>query len=273
MDGAFFDVFDVALLTGRQFNGGDLEPGAAIIVNRTFAQYIVGDGNPLGRRVRYARTGAGPAESAPWYEIVGVVDDLPANRSIRRLYHPLAPGQVHPVSLALRVGPTSAGMAGRLRKITTSVDPTLRLDELLALDEVYRRIQVGNNLGTFALAAVMLSVLLLSAAGLYALMSFTVNQRRREIGIRSALGAPPRRLLAGIFKRALGQVAVGAAVGVLVALLLDYYLPIFAADDLQHVRGVVPASAALMIVIGLLSAAGPARRGLRVEPSEALRDG
>ncbi len=102
-------------------------------------------------------------------------------------------------------------------------------------------------------------------------MSFTVNQRRREIGIRSALGAPPSRLLAGIFRRALGQLAIGAGAGVLVALLLGYYLPIEVIGG-WNVRGVVPAAAALMMVIGLLATAGPARRGLRVDPIGELRE-
>ena len=191
------------------------------------------------------------------------------------MYHPLAPGQILPVSLAVRVEPTPGSVAGRLREIAAALDSTLRLDEIRPLDEVYRQIQLSNNLATFAVAAVMLSVLLLSAAGLYALMAFTVNHRRREIGIRSAPGAQPRSLLAGIFRRALGQVAAGAVVGILAAFLLDYFIPVLVRDGsgFQNVPGVVPAAAAFMMVIGLLAAAGPARRGLRVDPTEALRDG
>ncbi len=273
VDIVFFDVFAVPLLTGRRFDVGDIEPARAVIVNRTFAQHFAGDGNPLGRRVRYVSTIAGPApESGPWYEIVGVVDDLPANTGRRRMYHPMAPGQIHPVSLALRVGPTAASVASRLREITTALDPTLLVDEVRPLDEVYRQSRAGNNIPAYLLAVVTLSVLLLSAAGMYALMSFTVARRRREIGIRSALGAQPRRLLAGVFKRALGQVAAGAVGGVLAALLLGYYLPIEEMGG-WNVPGVVPAAAALMVVVGLLSAVGPARRGLRIEPTEALREG
>ncbi len=184
----------------------------------------------------------------------------------------MAPGQIHPVSLALRVGPTAASVASRLREITTALDPTLLVDEVRPLDEVYRQSRAGNNIPVYLLAVVTLSVLLLSAAGMYALMSFTVARRRREIGIRSALGAQPRRLLAGVFKRALGQVAAGAVGGVLAALLLGYYLPIEEMGG-WNVPGVVPAAAALMVVVGLLSAVGPARRGLRIEPTEALREG
>ena len=89
------------------------------------------------------------------------------------------------------------------------------------------------------------------------------------------MGAPPQRLLAGIFRRALGQVATGAVGGVLAALVLDYYLPIEVMEELggRNVPGVVPMAAALMVGVGALAAAGPARRGLRIEPTEALRDG
>jgi ABC-type antimicrobial peptide transport system permease subunit len=123
---------------------------------------------------------------------------------------------------------------------------------------------VGLGLGL-----VMLSVLLLSAGGIYAMMSFAVTQRRKEIGIRSALGAQPRRLLAVVFRRAAGQLALGVLAGMSLAFLLDR-----ASDgDLMGVRGAVavPAIAVVMLVTGLLAAFGPARRGLRIEPSEALR--
>ena len=144
--------------------------------------------------------------------------------------------------------------------------------EVRRLDEVYRSQQGIRNLGAFALALVTLSVLLLSAGGLYALMSFTVARRRREIGIRSALGGQSFGLLSGIFRRALVQVVVGAGVGVLAASLLHRALNIEMMGG-WHLPGVLPAAAALMMAIGVLAAIVPARRALRVNPTETLRNG
>ena len=124
-------------------------------------------------------------------------------------------------------------------------------------------------IGGWGLALLTLSVLLLSAAGIYALMSFTVTQRRREIGIRAALGAEPLRLLASIFARALRQLTIGVAVGIGVAALLDWGT----AGEFTGGEGAVLLAgvAAFMIIVGLLAAVGPARRGLRIQPTEALR--
>jgi ABC-type antimicrobial peptide transport system permease subunit len=115
----------------------------------------------------------------------------------------------------------------------------------------------------------MASVLLLSAAGIYAMMSFTVARRRREIGIRAALGADARRILAGIFGRAAAQIGVGVALGVTVASGLDW----LAGGSLAggHPLTLVPAVVAVMTVVGLAAALAPARRGLAVQPVEALR--
>ena len=271
VDTNFFDVFDVSLLTGRTFDVRDIASARTVVVNRTFAQHVAGDANPLGRRVRYVRTGAGQ-EPEPWHEIVGVVDDLPANRGGRRMYHPAAPGRMDASTLSLRVGPGSSGVAERLRDTATALDPDLHVEDVAALDEVYRGNRMGLYIGGLQLAAGTLSVLLLSAAGIYALMSFVVARRRREIGIRSALGAQPTRLLASIFKRVLLQITIGAAGGVVLALLLDAFLPIEEIGG-WHVPGAIPVAAALMVMVGLLAAAGPARRGLRIDPSEALREG
>jgi hypothetical protein len=118
-----------------------------------------------------------------------------------------------------------------------------------------------------AIAAVTLSVVLLSSAGIHALMSFTVARRRKEIGIRAALGANPRRLLASIFSRAASQLAISLGIGAAAAVFVNQLI------DVTGGRGMVyvPAAAALMMVVGLLAALGPARRGLRIEPMEALR--
>ena len=221
VDADFFDAFDVPALMGRAFDAADGRAGGhAVIVNRSFAQRIVAGGNVLGRRVRYVgRSGdARPehVELGRWYEIVGVVGDFPAKVTEfgvvdAKLYHVITPGQVSPVTLAIRAqGDGQQTIAGRLREIAAAVDPNLQLRSVLTMDEILRKEQGVTRLVAAALAVVTLSVVLLSAAGIYSMMSFTVTQRRREIGIRAALGANPHRILASIFSRALGQLAVGA---------------------------------------------------------------
>jgi ABC-type antimicrobial peptide transport system permease subunit len=113
-------------------------------------------------------------------------------------------------------------------------------------------------------------VLLLSGAGLYALMAFTVAQRRREIGIRSALGAQPGHLAAAVFGRAFWQIGAGSTAGILAAYLVGVYIPIEQIGGLP-IPGILPAAAVFMLLVGLLASLGPARRGLCIDPTEALR--
>jgi ABC-type antimicrobial peptide transport system permease subunit len=191
------------------------------------------------------------------------------------MYVPALPGARGPAStihLALHAGPDPAAMSRRLQDIGTNLDPMLRLDDVRRLDEVFGETQLSNSLTSYALAIVTVSVLVLSAAGLYALMSFQVTLRRREIGIRTALGARPGRLLASIFARALRQIAAGVVVGVTIALVLHRTLNI-EVEGGWHIPGILPVAALFIMGIGLLSAAGPARRAIRVHPTEALRDG
>jgi putative ABC transport system permease protein len=273
----FFDTF-VPILAGRQFEPADLGAAATgVIVNRSFVQQIPGDGTALGRRIRYVGRGADAPddmELGRWYEIVGVASDFPnamaPGQVQARLYHAVAPGRMHPVNLTVRMrGVAPASFAPRLREITAALDPTLQLRGVRSLDEVMRKQQEGMRMGALAIALVTLSVLLLSAAGIYALISFTVTRRRREIGIRAALGAHPRRILRSIFSRALGQLALGLVVGAAAAALLDR----LSEGELMGGKGIVvlPIVAALMLGVGLLAALGPARRGLRIQPTEALR--
>jgi len=273
VDRAFFKVFDVSALAGRTFDGRDFSAAATAVVDQTFVRQVIGGGHAIGRRVRPVP--APGSEAGPWYEIVGIVHDRPANTSQGRLYVPARPGSraaASPSQLVLHAGPDPAAMARRLQEIGTNLDPALRLETVRRLDEVYGEAQMSSNLTSYALVIVTLSVLVLSAAGLYALMSFTVARRRREIGIRTALGARPGRLLASIFARALWQIAGGVVVGVTIALVLHRRLNI-EVEGGWHIPGILPAAALFIMAIGLLSAAGPARRAVRVDPTEALRDG
>ncbi len=120
-----------------------------------------------------------------------------------------------------------------------------------------------------ASSLVVITVLLLSAAGIYAMMSFTVSQRRKEIGIRAAMGADSGQLLRSIFRKAALQLGAGVVVGTVLALLLDQasegeMLGLFG-------RSLLPVAATVMVLVGLVATIGPARRGLRIQPTEALR--
>jgi predicted permease len=273
----FFDVFDVPILAGRRFGSADVVPNAtAVIVNRSFVQQVLGGADPLGRRVRPAvreDKSVARAEPGPWYEIVGVVPDFPkvvdASVPEPRLYHPMVPGAVHPVTLAVRlrgVAPTS--FVDRFRALTVAVDPMLRLGSVGTLD---RAVEFERDLdkGIFAaVALVTLSILLLSAAGMYALMSFTITRRRREIGIRAALGAGPRGVLVSVLAKAARQIGIGIVTGVALVLLMQSV-----ATNGMSVRVAVLmlAVAVLMAAVGLMAAIGPARRALRIQPTEALK--
>ena len=120
---------------------------------------------------------------------------------------------------------------------------------------------LGLGVGLLVLAG-----LVLSTAGVYSLMSFTVSQRTREIGIRTALGANPRRVASDIFSRAILQLVVGTALGL---------TPLMGSGDLLFQHGPWPAIgiAAVMLIMGLIACGNPVRRALRIQPTEALRDG
>jgi predicted permease len=269
VDASFFGAFEIPLLAGRRFVQADFgDAPSAVIVNRSF---VTKHGGALGGRVRYLQGGKAAGEER-WYEIVGVVDDFPNVMGVEqtsvRVYHPMAPGHAAPVSLAVRVkGATPAASAARIREIATSLDPALQTRDLRTLDDVLRSEQGAWRITALGITTVALSVLLLSAGGIYALLSFAVTQRRREIGIRSALGAHPRQILGAVFARAMRQLGLGVALGVVAAALVLRSVSVPAGA----MAAAVLAVSVLITIVGLLAAMGPARRGLRIAPSEALR--
>jgi len=273
VDEAYFDVFEASLLAGRAFEPADFNPGRpVVIVNRTFAEQLSGR-NPLGKRLRYLGSRERDSEQESWYEIVGIVDQISANTQRPSIYHPLLsqiqPDQIQRVSLTLRVGPTiPADFTRRLLRLTTALDPNLQVEQFRSLDEVYQQERREDNSLGLIIATPMLVVLLFSMAGIHTLVAFAVAQRRREIGIRSALGAPPLRLVAGVFRRDLSPVVAGAIAGALLAFPIDK----LTRNDGSVTTLSVYAAFLFIVAIGLLAIAGPARRLLRIDSTEALRE-
>lgn len=268
----YFAVVGVPVLQGRGFHSGDLAPGArTVIANQSFVERVLGGGNAIGRRVRYLPPrqgdGAAPPPEEPWYEIVGVVPDLGMDVEPEGLYHPAAAGASAPLHMAVHVRGEPESLAPRLRAVAAALDPTLQLHQLVPLDQVNE-----DRLGAFWFWLIILVsavALILSLAGIYAVMSFTVSRRTREIGIRVALGADARRLVGAIFRRPLTQVGIGILVGaVLVALM-----PGIIEMETMSAKGtaLVAGYAVFMMGVCLLACVVPTRRALRVQPMEALR--
>src|SRR6185436_13062250 len=143
VDTAFFDLYQVPGVAGRRFNDSDAAAeSSAVVINRNFAETISPGGNALGRRFRYVRAADSDSAQSPgrdrWYEVVGVVGNLPVTTDARVAYHATAAGQMHPVHVQLRLRGDQANLAERLRRVAANVDPTLHVDEVRTLAEIYR---------------------------------------------------------------------------------------------------------------------------------------
>jgi putative ABC transport system permease protein len=280
VDAAFFDALAVTPFMGRTFRPSDAAPNANVaVVNRTFVDSILKGANPIGRRFRELQNPMPDQESrGQWQEIVGVVPNVPAMVDYERprsvWYSPTR--NIEPATLLIHVRKGGTGgtdpitFATRLRAITTQVDQGMFLRRVQTLDEGLWKTHLPLRLMTVALLAIVLSVLILAAAGLYALMSVIVTQRRREIGIRIALGADQRRVLTGIFSRAALQVGAGIAVGMAIA---GVVLWVSGSEvDGFNALVIMPAVSVFMLGVGALAALGPARRGLAIQPSVVLKE-
>lgn len=268
----YFGAFGTSIIAGRDFAPIEYERlgGRVLIVNQAFARNVFGRRNAIGQRVRLLSYNADETlfgvDENQWLEIVGVVRDFgwqssrPEEQSA--MYRPTLPGDGPASNLVVRVRDPNA-FASRLRTIAAEVDPTIRLTAVQQLGKVGgEQARINWTLTTVAWL-VSFIVLLLSATGIHALMSFTVSRRTREIGIRAALGAHHGRLVAAIFSRAFLQIGAGIVIGSSIAALRGF-------GSTKQVMLLITADA-IMLVVGLVACAVPVRRALRVDPMEALR--
>jgi predicted permease len=278
IDPSYFEVLGAPILAGRGFHAADLAPDArAVIVDRGFVDQVLLGRNAIGRRVRFTaeQRGGALADSArPWYEIVGVVNELGMGAATQRgraagFYLPVTPGSAGRLHVVVHARGDPLSLAPRLRAIAAEVDPTLRLSELQRVDQVTSAVLWVLRLWLKITLLLTGIALLLSLAGIYSVLSFTVARRTREIGVRVALGSSRRRVVTAVFRRPLAQVGLGVASGgaVIGVAALVVSGGGFTAGQVALLIGY----AAFMLGVCLLACVVPTRRALRVEPTEALR--
>jgi putative ABC transport system permease protein len=156
-----------------------------------------------------------------------------------------------------------------IRQVVSQVNPTLRVGTVRQQSSEPQQAMAVARLMALGLGLVLASVFLLSAAGIYALVSFTVTRRRKEIGIRSALGATQRQVLGAVLRPVARQIAVGVVIGLFGAAVIDRV----SGGEMLGGRAeyLLPAFAIAMSIVAMLAALGPTRRGLKTQPTEALR--
>ena len=279
---SYFDVLETPILAGRGFGAADLAPGAHVaIVDQGFVDQVLQGRNPIGQQLRFEQdpADAGARPPNPWIEIVGVVKDLGMGSPLDKergagLYLPATPDRFRQVYMIVHGRGDPMTLAPEVREIATAVDPSLRLGEWHSLDKVLEDHAWFFTLWMQVTILMTAVALLLSLSGIYAVLSFIVSRRTREIGVRVALGATRGRVIAAIFRRPLIQVGLGVlAGGALIALVgsIETEMPGLQGNLSLAQYAIVVAYAIFMLGVCFLACVVPTRRALSVEPTVALR--
>ena len=275
----FFEAMRIPLRAGRVFNENDTKgtPGV-VVINETMARKHYGNANPVGRQFKW-----GPRDSpGPLSEIVGVIADV----KTRTLDEEPMPAVYHAVmqqdtgvnvpmyrglSYVVRTRMAPASVAASIRSAARSVDPKLVVLNVLPMDKI-----VGDTIAARKFNAILLGLfaalaLALAGTGVYGVLQYSVVQRRREMGIRIAIGATSSDMIRLIVGQAVSLAAIGITIGLAGAFALTRVIRalLFNTDPLDGLTFV--ASAAVLLLIAGLSSYLPARRALRIDPTVAMR--
>jgi predicted permease len=269
----YFETMKIPLIRGRFFTEQDTkESGRVVIVDENMARTYWPSADPVGKRLKFGR---GDNNNNPWMTVVGVVATVKHyaldTDSRVALYTPHRQSGSGSLSIAARTTTDPVSVAAAITREARAIDPNLPVYDVKTMDQwlsesLARRRFAMLSLGLFALVA-----MILAAVGIYGVMSYSVAQRTREIGIRVALGAQTRNVL----KLVIGQGMLLAGIGVGAGLIFAFAITRVMASLLFGVGATDPltfaAIALLLAGVALLACWIPARRAAKVDPMMALR--
>jgi len=272
----YFKTMGIRTLEGRTFEASDRNDSAqkVMVINQSMARRFW-QGSPKGRRVN-------PAFNTPpvWFTVVGIVEDTknlgvdkPAGTELYFLLPQTAAfGVSTRMSFVVRTeGTSAASIASSIRSTVSDLDPSVPIFQLQTMSDVVGDSLVRPRFLSLLLGAFSAIALSLAAIGIYGVMAYSVTQRTQEIGVRVALGATTRNVLAMVVGEGLKMTVVGLAVGLSGAFWLTRWM----ASLLFEVSATDPFTLAMVGVgltaVGLLACFVPARRAAKVDPMVALR--
>jgi len=271
----YFETLGMTLARGRFFDDHDLDQAAGkMVINETMARRFWGDADPLGKHLKlYMSFGEKMEPSA--YEIVGITRDNKQDRieaaAVPQMAVPFTQLSFWNLTFTAKTTSDPKGLVPAVRRLVASLDREASVSDERALED-----WIGDSLAQRRFSLVMLAsfsalALFLAAIGVYGVMAFAVNARRREIGIRMALGAQAFDVMALVLRKGLMLVGLGGAIGLIGALAasrwLDSMLYQTPAADPATFGGCLLA----LVAVGLLACWLPARRAAKVHPLESLR--
>jgi putative ABC transport system permease protein len=273
IDAGYFTTMGIPMLAGREFTVADTAaaPKVAIVSERVMREYFQGSpGEALGRRVRLD-------DSGEWLTVVGVVADIrqrgldrPVQPMIYAPFHQDSSGFVRFVAFVARTA-NPAGVAEGIRAEIRRAAPDLPIEATVTMDEALATAVAQPRFRMVLLLVFATTATLVATCGLYGLMAYAVTQRRREIGVRMALGAERADVLRLVLLRALRIVVAGVIVGLVGAAGVTRVLQRFLFGVTSTDPIVFAIVTLLLMAVGLLAAWLPARRATRIDPWAALR--
>jgi putative ABC transport system permease protein len=271
----YFETLALPLVRGRELldSDGAGDHPSAVVVNQEFARQVLGEADPIGQRVALRGMSA-PAGAPRWSTVVGLSLDIrqrPGADPEPVVYVAYAADPSPTATLLVRSRGDAGSLAARLKDEVAALDANLPLDRVRTMAEVIWNARWNARLSYRLILTLTLIAVGLSTVGLYAVTMHAVSQRTQEIGVRMALGARPRQVVAMIVRGALVQLGFGLAAGIVCTRLWTGLLPSGSPDVSITDPGSLALVAAVLAVASALACVAPARRATRLDPVAAMR--
>lgn len=266
----FFKVFGLPLLEGSDFSDADREDSQrVVIINKRAAERIWQGESPVGKRIRFDR------RSSPWCTVVGVVGNVKHsgqdNNEEPEMYFPFSQMPVRNLTLVVRTASDSVSTANAIREVVLAEDPDQPLYDIQTMEQAISDWAISQRLTSWLLGVFAFIAMALAATGVYSVMSYSVAQRTKEIGLRMALGAGRITLLQMFLYRGARITLVGIAAGAAGALVCTKAMSALLYDVRAFDPQVFIAVSAVILLISIIAILIPAYRATKVDPMEALR--
>jgi putative ABC transport system permease protein len=276
----YLGTMKIPLIEGRNFTHSDNDSSTPVaLVSKQFVDVSLHGKNPIGTRVRLGKARDLASDQNPWFTIVGVVADVRHSGEEWLQGELLVPFDQHqryhvPITgryLVIRSKGAAGPAVQQLRSIVTGMDSSQPVSEVATMDQLISKSLTSYRTLMFLITIFAAFALILATIGIYGVLSFWVNQRTREMGIRLALGASQKNILNVVLWEGAKLTLVGLCVGAALAFGLTNLLPKFLYGVSQHDPATFFAIAALLGAVAALACYIPARRAANVDPMIALR--